>query len=986
MGFHKNPTPMKLKYLIIAIITLCSSLPIQAQQGTVVGRIRDLITENGVDSCAVVLLNADSTRVGACFAIVELNWTQIDGRNVRARNAKDGATFKINVPRPGRYILRCMAGGYRTTYFPIEAKYSATKTTFDAGDFYLQEMSTRITEAVVTGTKIRMFYKGDTLVYNASAFQLPDGSMLDDLVKQLPGAELRDGNIYVNGRLVENLLLGGKDFFNGDPQAALANLPAYVINNVKVYEKRGEKGITAGKDMGDNQFVMDVHLKRKYVGTFMGQLTAGYGTDDRYQAGLFLMRFDERQSFSIAGDFNNRNLNCNYSRYGMSGKTDASGKHKRNHVSLNYQFEPHGRLRFLAAATYDDHSSHNDGGTSREYYLTGGNTFSRSQSASYASDMTLGGNTRLVLRPQKSRYFELSYSVNYDKRDGHSSSRSANYNGPLPTMDFYALLDSTFTNTVGNTAYLQSILQSRLQNEAVSDGKNLRHTASAQMHQTIAGNLLWANANVSASNNRDHRYDLYKLDYGSNNAAIDFRHRFQDLQTLNQQYGAKAGYDWNYMQTPRSEGRLAPFYEFHFSHSSSDHPVYRLDSLGGDWSEFNKTMLGSLPSVREEWMQTLSNADSYWSELDRYRHVFGVRWHHEFQLHNDRWMKMDAKAEMTRQSDRYSYQRYGADHPVERSSWLPSPSLKFTYIPVANDRRGLSSAWELSWSSTNTQVQPHQLLNITDTADPLYIQQGNPHLSNPWAHRAGLTYKRQLRKRQGHLMNSLNWTQWQKEVAMSTRYDRTTGVRTTTPVNINGNWRIDYATVLNIALDKEQRWILWPIVSANYNRSVDLNHTTDAATSATSIVKSLGLAAGANIQARPTKWLNFSGGFKADWNRVSGSQASFATIHATTLIYNLQTTVFLPAKLVLNAGCDVTSRFGFSDSSLNDTRATLNASLERTIKQFTLKVQGCDLLARNRYTTSVMNVQGRTETFATTLPRYALFSLTWKFNKVPKRK
>lgn len=306
----------------------------------------------------------------------------------------------MKVPRPGRYILRCMAGGYHTAFYPVEAQYTASKTTFDAGDFYLQEMSTQIAEAVVTGTKIRMFYKGDTLVYNASAFQLPEGSMLNDLVKQLPGAELRDGNIYINGRLVENMLIGGKNFFNGDPMAALANLPAYVINSVKAYEKRGEKSETTGTSMGDEQFVMDVHLKRKYIGTYLGQLVGGYGTDDRYQAGLFLMRFDDRQSFNIMGDFNNRNQNNVYSRQGENGRNDNSGKHRRNYLSLNYQYEPHGRLRFTAGGTYHDNAVHERGGSSRENYLAGGNTFGRTATSSYADDLSLSANTCLTLRPK----------------------------------------------------------------------------------------------------------------------------------------------------------------------------------------------------------------------------------------------------------------------------------------------------------------------------------------------------------------------------------------------------------------------------------------------------------------------------------------------------------------------------------------------------------------------------------------------------------
>ena len=51
-----------------------------------------------------------------------------------------------------------------------------------------------------------MVMKGDTLVYNAAVFQLSEGSMLDQLVRQLPGVELRDGGrIYVNGRYANSV-------------------------------------------------------------------------------------------------------------------------------------------------------------------------------------------------------------------------------------------------------------------------------------------------------------------------------------------------------------------------------------------------------------------------------------------------------------------------------------------------------------------------------------------------------------------------------------------------------------------------------------------------------------------------------------------------------------------------------------------------------------------------------------------------------------
>lgn len=86
----------------------------------------------------------------------------------------------------------------------------------------------------ISATKIKFYNKGDTIVYNADAFQLGEGSMLDALIRQLPGAELRNGQIYVNGKFVSSLLLNGKDFFKGNNQIMLDNLPTYmVLTNIR---------------------------------------------------------------------------------------------------------------------------------------------------------------------------------------------------------------------------------------------------------------------------------------------------------------------------------------------------------------------------------------------------------------------------------------------------------------------------------------------------------------------------------------------------------------------------------------------------------------------------------------------------------------------------------------------------------------------------------------------------------------------------------
>ena len=98
----------------------------------------------------------------------------------------------------------------------------------------------KLGEVEVVASKVKFFHKGDTLVYNADAFQLAEGSMLDALIAQLPGVELNsNGEIKVNGEKVESLLLNGKEFFDKDRNIMLENLGAYTVNNVEVY--RGDR-------------------------------------------------------------------------------------------------------------------------------------------------------------------------------------------------------------------------------------------------------------------------------------------------------------------------------------------------------------------------------------------------------------------------------------------------------------------------------------------------------------------------------------------------------------------------------------------------------------------------------------------------------------------------------------------------------------------------------------------------------------------------
>lgn len=112
--------------------------------------------------------------------------------------------------------------------------------------------------------KVKFYVNGDTLVYNADAFELAEGSMFDALIQQSPGVELKSGgDIVVNGRHVDALLLNSKDFFNKDRRLMLDDLLSYMVKKVKAYVRSNEQLHMAGlSDDGNKEFVMNVQLKK----------------------------------------------------------------------------------------------------------------------------------------------------------------------------------------------------------------------------------------------------------------------------------------------------------------------------------------------------------------------------------------------------------------------------------------------------------------------------------------------------------------------------------------------------------------------------------------------------------------------------------------------------------------------------------------------------------------------------------------------------
>ena len=247
------------------------------------GQVLDYITHRRIQGVTVELLRTDST-------VIKTRKT--GGFSQSGDKITYFSYWNFDVAGNGTYLMRFTYDGYQTQYLKFKAVFGRREYTINAPDVYLKREEVRqLREVVVTATKVKFYNKGDTLVYNADAFQLSEGSMLDALIRQMPGAELKsDGRIYVNGKFVESLLMNGKDFFKGNNQIMLDNLPTYMVNNVKVYEKQSKTSEFLGHDVDKKSLVIDVNLKKQYSISWMGNMELGSGLQNRYLARLFAMR------------------------------------------------------------------------------------------------------------------------------------------------------------------------------------------------------------------------------------------------------------------------------------------------------------------------------------------------------------------------------------------------------------------------------------------------------------------------------------------------------------------------------------------------------------------------------------------------------------------------------------------------------------------------------------------------------------------------
>ena len=294
---------LRIKVILISLFLLLFSalnLRAQAQQEdkiTVMGMVSDQFL--GIPLKAkVYLLGQDSTLIDSTTCEIQ----------------EKSSYYMFHINRVNRaYIIKSVMPGYDAAYQSLNVKAYKRLDMIAAEELMMKKKKDIFKEidlkgVTVKATKVQVAYRGDTLVYDASAFVLPDGSMLDAMVRQMPGAEVKDnGDVYINGRKIDYLTLNGKDFFKGKNKVMLDNLPYFTVKDVKVFHKERTGIARFETNARQKDYVMDVSLKRQYIRSALANIELGAGTKHRNMARLFSLLMGSRTDIAVFGNANNIN-------------------------------------------------------------------------------------------------------------------------------------------------------------------------------------------------------------------------------------------------------------------------------------------------------------------------------------------------------------------------------------------------------------------------------------------------------------------------------------------------------------------------------------------------------------------------------------------------------------------------------------------------------------------------------------------------------
>lgn len=920
-------------------------------QYTITGKVTEKESGNAIELATIQLLTKDSTYVGGIGT------------------SKTGS-FTIKSSKAGSYIIKASFVGYVTQYRNVTLAKS--KPNISLGTIALPLNSVALKGATVTAKAAKVEMKADTFQYNASAYRVPVGSSLESLVEQLPGAEVSDdGTIKINGKTVSQILIDGKDFFRGDTKIAMKNLPTELVQKIKAYDKKSDYAEQTGVDDGEEETVIDLSLKEKLKESWVSNLDAGAGTKHRYSGNLFVNRFTDYDRETFFGNANNTgDRGFRWGRGAGNGLVASKSAGVNLGWSNRKKEREQGFFEISGNVRWNHNGSDQQSRSSSETFLNSGSSssFSNSKSNNYSHSTNINSGIRLKWNPDTLTTITFRPSFSYSESDSWSQSRTATFNDdPYSIAGVSDPLGAIFQDSI---AALRGITVNTNHRRSMGDSKSTSFDGWGMIVRRLnnegrnASLSFWGGYGDSKSRNFSRSDIQYFQRTDGNNRQ--FSNQYTNSPSKNWNYGARLSYS-----EPIVKNLHAQFnYQYDYSYSSNDRSLYQLDSLQG-WRDMYNPALGTYPTDADSLRYALNVRNSQYATYKNYTHRIGVGLRY-----NTKTIQAHAAIDMQPQRTKLSYQKDKLDTVVTRNVFNLSPNIRFRY------KISETSQLDFRYRGSSSQPSMTDLLDVTDDSDPLYISRGNPGLKPSWSNNLSLFYNNYIVDRQMGWMANIRFGQTSNSISNAMHYDEKTGVRTTRPENINGNWNIGSDMMFNTAFGPDKSWNFVTFTNISYNNSVGYVSTGNDTVSRKNVTKTLGLGENLRLTYRTGLLeVGVNGGFNYQHSR--NKLQTNANMDTWNFNYGATANVSFDWDMQISTDIRMNSRRGYSDASMNTNELIWNAQLSQSFLKgnaATLSVQLYDILHEQSNVSRTINAQMRSDTWNNSINSYLLVKFLYRLN------
>lgn len=929
-----------------------SSIQVIAQRN-ISGKVIESDSQEPVAQTTVRLLKSDSTMVTGSL-------TNLDG------------IFRVKAPANGNYIVQVTCVGFKP--YTKNVKISADKD-IALGTIELKPDAIMLKGATVTGQAAKVTLKEDTFVYNASAYRTPEGSVVEELVKKLPGAQVDDdGKITINGKEVKKILIDGKEFMTGDTKTPMKNLPTSIVERVKAYDQKSDLARVSGIDDGEEETVLDFGIKRGMNRGYMVNADLAAGTRSRYSGRIFAGMQSSDLKIFIPMSANNVN---DMGFPGGGGSRFGGGRQgltATKMLGFNLNYEKKDRFKLDASIRWNHSNVDAVVRRSTEDFMSGNaSTFSNNLTSNMSRTNSWNARFRLEWTPDSLTNIMMRPQFNYNSNDGLGEGYSMTFD-----EDPFKTIKDPYDDEELQKLIDKGVVKNRNVNNSISYSDSKSAGGWLQLNRRLNSKgrniTLRFSGNVGEGMSRSFTNSLVEYYQLVNQFGEDSTYqanRYAVTPTKNWNYGLRA----TYSEPIFRQVYLQFSYQYQYSYTKSDRATY-------DFSNFAADFFGVTPRYRgwDDYLALLGGSPlegfrddklSRFSEYRNYNHTAEIMLRVVRKAYN-----LNIGFQVMPQRSHFTQDYQGVHTDTVRTVTNIAPTADFRW-KISN-----VSQLRFNYRANSSQPSMSDLLDITDNSDPLNVRKGNPGLKPSFTQNFRLFYNNYIQNHQRSIMANVSFSTTRNSISNMVTYDAASGGRTTRPENINGNWNAFGMFMFNTAIDSAGFFNVNTFTTLRYNNSVgyvSVGRNTDSQKSTTKST-TVGERLAASYR---NSWMEFELNGSLEYMHARSELQSNNNLDTWTFSYGGSLQLTAPWGTQLSTSMNMNSRRGYNDASMNTNELIWNAQVSQSFLRgnaLTLSLQFYDILHRQSTFSRTVDAMRRSDTEYNAITNYAMLHVIYRLN------